>query len=332
MSCGNEENVLEPHVLDHPYAFASDCYDYNEVKLAIDNELLDYEANYEPHNLTIKTEVIDIQTEPLLPLPQSDDDGDEYLVRTEEVYIKEEPFAPSYECAICCKLFDSEHNLKLHKRYTHNRTRQFSKCHICNEQVLREDLAKHTLTHRVGKNTDQCDICHKRFASKNCLKIHMYRHTPFECDICHERFIHKARFETHLRTHTGQKAHQCDVCEKSFNLKYSLTEHMRTHTTEKSFECEVCNKRFNLKVSLTMHMTRTHKKEKLHNSCAAHALVNRDALKCDICLRTFSTQHSVKVHRRTHTGEKPFACIVCQRRFNQKVCLTVHMIAHKRDV
>ena len=37
-------------------------------------------------------------------------------------------------------------------------------------------------------------------------------------------------------------------------------------------------------------------------------LKNNIKYKCDICQKSFSTKGILKVHKRRHTGEKPFKC------------------------
>ena len=47
---------------------------------------------------------------------------------------------------------------------------------------------------------------------------------------------------------------------------------------------------------------------------------------CDVCNQRFTQAGNLMAHKRTHTGEKPYGCDVCNKRFTQ----TSHLVRHKR--
>ena len=60
-------------------------------------------------------------------------------------------------------------------------------------------------------------------------------------------------------------------------------------------------------------------------------LQSHTAHKCSQCDYQARSTAILVVHIRTHTGEKPFQCKLCQNKFSQKSSLTRHLLIHDLD-
>lgn len=57
----------------------------------------------------------------------------------------------------------------------------------------------------------------------------------------------------------------------------------------------------------------------------------RDPNQCIVCHRVLSCQSALKMHYRTHTGERPYKCKVCGRAFTTKGNLKAHIAIHRES-
>jgi len=209
---------------------------------------------------------------------------------------KRHPEFKMFECDLCRISFSSVKQFKNHLEEKHSKvhpTRTIDSkqvrfaCDVCGNMYKNKASAmNHLLTHTAKKNvrcthcdftcyTKQqlgvhqtkhdkrfvCDICHKRFAQKSQLDVHInavhYNQRPFSCVLCNKTFKTKGSHDAHMIVHTDTRNYQCPHCDKKCRKRYDLTLHIRTHTGEKPFKCSVCGRGF-------VQMCDTRKHEMLH--------------------------------------------------------------------
>ena len=59
--------------------------------------------------------------------------------------------------------------------------------------------------------------------------------------------------------------------------------------------------------------------------------VQTTAVRCEFCGKIFVNHSNLKVHRRSHTGEKPYHCSICDYSTAQSSKLTRHMKTHRNQ-
>ncbi|KAJ8290257.1 hypothetical protein GJAV_G00010570 [Gymnothorax javanicus] len=175
---------------------------------------------------------------------------------------------------------------------------------------------------------------------------------PFECIECGQTFSEAANFQNHRCESTDQDdfAHQGEGMEGNSSLSVESPEE-----TTRLWDCDrkmnsqiddmneldlniiikqenwpslnkedvstpngiVCDSEFQLQPALGY--TKVQQKE-----------LTRSSHQCNTCLKYFATPYKLRRHILIHTGQKPFSCRVCGKRFRQRAHLVLHNHTHFR--
>lgn len=137
----------------------------------------------------------------------------------------------------------------------------------------------------------------------------IYQASLSPCDIC-GKMTEKALMEGHINQHNGVQPYVCDIkdCGKKFYCRFSLSRHKRYYHSNAEYSCDICGKKFTNK-----RLTYGHKKVHLE-----------PRFKCNICGQKFKNSSGLKSHLRIHTGEKPYACKLCDVAYSYNCLLKSH--------
>ncbi|KAM9852141.1 uncharacterized protein ACBR49_005257 [Aulostomus maculatus] len=269
------------------------------------------------------------------------EDNDE-ADRGEDTDLTAKPKKCRLVCKECGKCFNRRETFNLHRHFhAHEDELTPLTCKECGLTFQhRSSLIKHRNEH---KEKEEQFINPKKEMEVEEEEEEEEEEGSFECAACERIFFTVGRLRDHACSNTAEKPYHCPLCRQEFQFKVSVTKHMMLHSQESNFACKECNQTFPNSMALRLHQ-RCHAALKPYEcpECGMvfkHYSVMEDHRRkhtdnarshlCNICGKIFKYSSLLHQHQYLHTGQKPFRCPECGKKFAFAQNMKAHCRQHR---
>ena len=206
-------------------------------------------------------------------------------------------------------------------------------CHIQNMTGEISDIMDKPENVEDGETFSEPDDeeqCEKSFASEHVIdRQPLLRHPDTwgkqnQCKLCNKSFTERRSLNVHMIIHSSKKTHRCRLCGKSF-AERSFNVHMLMHKIKKIKKCSITETRVNPEEPPVVR--KKHRAVKLHLRTHTGEKLNRR----DQCDKAFRQKCNLTKNLKIHSREKPFQCDQCKNIFQTKSDFARHLRKHSAE-
>lgn len=237
-------------------------------------------------------------------------------------------------CKDCGMMFNRRETFNLHRHFhAHEDELTPLTCKECGLTFQhRSSLIKHRNEHKEKEEllltpkkeppseegSFKCAECEHMFYTVDSLRGHSCCNTaekPYHCPLCRQEFQFKVSVSKHMVIHSQECIFNCQECSQTFPDIVALRCHQRCHTALKPYKCPECGMVFK-------HYSVMEDHRRKHTASVRSHL-------CNICGKSFKYGSLLHQHQYLHTGQKPFRCLDCGKKFAFAQNMKAHCRQHR---